>query len=94
MAKARLSLRSLNRTLKSLKAKVKGLRGRGASRAEEQDMAALHKKLTTIETMMADECPEQLFRSFELAAPTTARPSRAKAKRTRKTTRKRTRRGR
>lgn len=93
MAKARLSLRSLNRTVNSLAEKVKGLRGQGASRREEQGMAALEKKLTSIQTMMAGECPEQLFRDFELA-PAAARPARAKARTTRKATRKRTRRGR
>jgi hypothetical protein len=91
VARARLSLRSLNRTVNQLEKKVKGLRGKAASRAEEKDMAALHKKLTTIQTMMAGECPEQLFRSFELAP---ARQMRATSKAGAKATKKRTRRGR
>ena len=87
MPRARLSLRSLNRSLDLLTKKVKSLRGKGADRAAEKDMAALQKKLTDIKTMMAGECPDHLFRNFEMAGPVRARKA-AKKKRSAKRPRK------
>jgi hypothetical protein len=90
VAKARLSLKSLNRSVNLLAKKVKRLRGKAASKDEEQGMAALHKKLTSIQKMMAGECPEHLFRSFELRAAgmRAKRKTATRAGATRKRTRK------
>lgn len=95
MAKARVSLRTLNRSLDQLAKKVKSLRGKGANRTAEQEMAALHKKLTAIKMMMAGECPDHLFRSFEVAgAPLAAKKRARKTGSAKKGSAKRTRKGR
>ena len=88
MPNVRVYLKYFNTTLDLLLDDVNKLRGKGANRAAEAELGALHQKLTAIKTLMTDECPVVQFRNFEIseagAAPRAkARPTRARA-RTRK----------
>jgi hypothetical protein len=81
VARARLSLKGLNRTLDQLKKSVKELRGKAAAE-EKQGLTDLYAKLTDVQTAMRAECPDHLFRNIEMAAaPTAARRRRAKTAR-------------
>jgi len=84
VAKARVRLKDLNKTLKAVTQEVARLRGRGATPAAERQLRALHKKLTTASRALAGSCPDTQFRNFEVAAPVAGARKR-KTKRTRGT---------
>ena len=90
MAKARVNLKGVSRAADRLTKDLKNLRKKPATTARRAEATALHRKLTTVKTLL-NQCPDTMFRMFEIEEPTTAR--RAKAKTARKTTRKRTRKG-
>lgn len=82
MARARVRLNHLSKGIKGVLREVGKLRGKGADPAAERELRALHKKLTSVQKMMAAACPDTQFRSFEVAEPLRARKT--ARKRTRK----------
>jgi hypothetical protein len=85
VAKARIDLKGVNRAVNKLASNLAKLQTKAANRASEKEMKALHQKLTRIRTMMADECPKVMFRSFDIASPTMARLRKARVTRKRTT---------
>lgn len=69
MAKARLNLEYFKHTVNLLAHEVGMLKGKGASRAADSEITALHKKLIKVQKLMAGECPDGLFRNFDLVEP-------------------------
>lgn len=94
MPSVRLNLKYLNNSLGLLLQDVEMLRGKGASRAAEADMAALRKKLAAVQKLMAGECPEAQFRSFEVTEWPKPTPAPDPLAQSRKVPRKRTRKAR
>ena len=88
MAKARVSLKGVNKAVDRLTKDLKNLRKAPGTPASRAEAAALHRKLTAVKTLLTS-CPENMFRMFALAEP-----ARRAKKSTRKTTRKRTRKAR
>ena len=95
MAKARGSrkgtrktnLKSVSNTVDRLTKDLKNLRKKPATPARKADVTTLHRKLTAVKKLLA-ACPESMFRLFSEAKPAAAR---RKAKTTRRSTRKGTR---
>ncbi|MGH9349311.1 MAG: hypothetical protein ACRD26_18805 [Vicinamibacterales bacterium] len=84
MANVRVYLKYFNTTLDLLLQDVKKLRGKGASRAAEQDLARLHQKLTRVQSLMARECPDPQYRNFDVIERAPARRARKTVRATRK----------
>jgi hypothetical protein len=84
----RVNLKGVNRAVDRLTKDLKNLRRKPAAAARKTETAALHRKLTTVKTLL-NECPDSMFRMFEVE-PTTA----LRARRAKKSSRKGTRKGR
>ena len=85
MAKARVNLKGVSKTVDRLTKDLKNLRKKPATQARKAEATTLHRKLTAVKTLL-DGCPDTMFRMFKVAEPTTRK--RARAKSTRKRTRK------
>lgn len=84
MANVRVYLKYFNTTLDLLLEDVKKLRGKGANRGAEDDLARLHQKLTDVQTLMAGECPDPQYRNFDIVESAPAKRARKTARATRK----------
>lgn len=87
MAKSRVNLKGVHKAVDRLTKDLKNLRRQPATPARKSEAAALHRKLTTVKTLLND-CPDTMFRMFSVAEPPAAG---ARAKTTRKSSRKKTR---
>lgn len=87
MAKKRVNLKGVSRAADRLTKDLKTLRKAPATKARSAEVTALHRKLTTVKTLLA-ECPDGMFRMFDVTEPAARRP---KGKSARKTARKGTR---
>ena len=85
MAKARVNLKGVGKTVDRLTKDLKNLRKKPATAARKTEAAALHRKLTTVQTLLND-CPDSMFRMFDVSEPAPA--TRARKKTARKGTRK------
>jgi hypothetical protein len=82
VAKARVDLKGVKKTAAQLAKDLKKLR-KTTQPASQRDADAVHERLTTIKALI-DDCPEGLFRMFEIAAPGTRPARKAVRKGTRK----------
>jgi hypothetical protein len=83
VAKARVNVKRVSRAVDQLTKDLKNLRKTPATPARRAEVSALHRKLTTVKTLLV-ECPDSMFRMFEIAEPTAARRAKTTRKRTRK----------
>ena len=87
MAKARVNLKGVRKAVDRLTKDLKNLRRAPATPARKTEAAALHRRLKDVRTLLVG-CPDNMFRLFKVAEPAAAR---RKAKTTRKSTRRGTR---
>jgi len=81
VAKARVNLKGINKAVDRLTSQLERLEQRPAAGSARREINALHRKLTRVKALLADECPQGMFREFEFGARTAARKTTRKGSR-------------
>ena len=76
MAKARVDLKGITKQVDRITKQLEVLQEKSATQASKSELSALQRKLVKVRSLVSDECPPGMFRSFDLGGTTTARRAR------------------